>query len=110
MSFGKVLRMLLEDRDISQRKLAQDLNMGASTIGNYIRDIREPDMKTINLIADYFCVSTDYLLEHSLPNVSNESQKLVNQIFTALSPDDQRLWIEQGKLLLQLHGSARTKK
>ncbi len=107
MSFGAVLRNILEERDISQRKMAQDLNMGASTVGNYIRDVREPDLKTVKRIADYFSVSTDYLLEHPVPVISEENHNRALQILGSLSQEDQNLWLEQGKLLLRLHGSAK---
>ena len=64
MEYGEVLREILEERGISQKKMAEDLNMAVSTLGNYIRDNREPDFKTLKRMADYFQVSVDYLLDH----------------------------------------------
>ena len=43
MNFGNILRELLEDNDITQKQLADDLNIASTTIGNYIRGLREPD-------------------------------------------------------------------
>lgn len=63
MKFGDILRELLEDNDISQKQMAADLNIATSTIGNYIRGIREPDFEILKLFAAYFNVSTDYLLD-----------------------------------------------
>ena len=37
MKFCEVLRQLLEENDITQKKLANDLNIGVTTIGNYVR-------------------------------------------------------------------------
>ena len=34
MKFGEILRELLEDNDITQKQLATDLNIAATTIGN----------------------------------------------------------------------------
>lgn len=98
-----VLRTLLEERDISQRQLAQDLNMAPSTMGNYIRDLREPDFETLKRIADYFSVSIDYLLEHSTAVLPDNVSQQALQLLCSLSPADQRLWLEQGKVLLRLH-------
>lgn len=101
MSFGTVLRTLLEQNEISQRKLAQDLHMGASTISSYVCDVREPDLKTVKRIAEYFSVSTDTLLEsHTTPS-SIESYHQISDILSHLPPEFQQLWLKQGKLLVR---------
>lgn len=46
------------------KETANELNIAVSTYNNYLRGTREPDIKMIKKIADYFSVSTDYLLEH----------------------------------------------
>ena len=51
MNFGDVLRELLEDRNMTQKQLAADLNIAATTIGNYIRGMREPDFEILKLLA-----------------------------------------------------------
>ena len=43
MRFGDILRELLEERELTQKQLAADLHLASSTLGNYIRNIREPD-------------------------------------------------------------------
>ena len=60
MNFGNILRELLEDNDITQKQLADDLNIASTTIGNYIRGLREPDFQILKLFASYFHVTTDY--------------------------------------------------
>ncbi|MBQ8767237.1 MAG: helix-turn-helix transcriptional regulator [Clostridia bacterium] len=59
------LRALRKERGISQVKLAMDLNLSQNTISRYETEIREADYKTLILIADYFDVSIDYLLERT---------------------------------------------
>ena len=63
MKFGNILRELIEHNQLTQKQMGQDLNIAPSTIGNYVRNIREPDHSTLIEIAKYFNVSTDYLLE-----------------------------------------------
>ena len=101
MEFGEILRELLEEREITQKRLAQELNMAVSTLGNYIRDNREPDYKTLKKIADYFHVSTDYLLDHPVQKRSDHQEEHVLEIYHALSPEYQKLLLEQGKILLK---------
>lgn len=59
------LRALREQRNISQLKLALDLNMNQNTISRYETGAREADYNTLIIIADYFNVSIDYLLERT---------------------------------------------
>lgn len=59
------LRELREARNISQLKLALDLNMNQNTISRYETGAREADYATLIKIADYFNVSIDYLLERT---------------------------------------------
>ena len=62
MGLGERLENLLEERELTQRKLAADLHMAPSTLNGYIKGHRQPDHETVIRIAEYFDVSTDYLL------------------------------------------------
>ena len=108
VSLGEILRNLLDESDITQKQLADNLNIGASTLGNYIQDIREPDYNVLKDLADYFGVTTDYLLEHRTKNSSSAHEDELLRIFRTLSLDHQELLIEQGKLLI-VHGCKKRK-
>ncbi|MBQ8371367.1 MAG: helix-turn-helix transcriptional regulator [Clostridia bacterium] len=56
------LKRLRKERNISQLKLAIDLNMNQNTVSRYENMEREADYETLVRIADYFDVSLDYLL------------------------------------------------
>ena len=105
MAFGDILRGLLDERSISQKQLATDLNIAPSTLGNYIQNTREPDFATLKLLANYFDVSIDYLLGYQ-PHKKVKLTPLeleVLRIFRALTPEHQELFVEQGKLLIRIH-------
>ncbi|MBO4990406.1 MAG: helix-turn-helix transcriptional regulator [Clostridia bacterium] len=59
------LKLLREQRNISQVRLAMDLNLSQNSISRYETGQREADYKTLIAIADYFDVSIDYLLERT---------------------------------------------
>ena len=59
------LKELRKLRKISQVKLAMELNMNQNSISRYENGIREADYQTLILLADYFDVSIDYLLERT---------------------------------------------
>lgn len=59
------LKFLREQKNISQVKLAMDLNMNQNSISRYETGQREADYATLIKIADYFNVSIDFLLERT---------------------------------------------
>ncbi|MEA4962810.1 helix-turn-helix domain-containing protein [Lutispora sp.] len=62
MSFGEKLAMLRGEKNMSRNELAKILNISYSSISKYETEIRFPDQDMLRKIADYFQVSTDYLL------------------------------------------------
>ena len=67
MSRGDLMRLkeLRKKKNISQLKLALDLNTNQNTISRYETGEREPGLMELIKIADYFNVSVDYLLERT---------------------------------------------
>ncbi|MCI8619061.1 MAG: helix-turn-helix transcriptional regulator [Oscillospiraceae bacterium] len=55
------IRLLRENKNISQKKLAEDLLIGQSTMSEYENGIKQPPLSVLIKIADYFGVSLDYL-------------------------------------------------
>ena len=103
MKFGEILRELLEDNDITQKQLATDLNIAATTIGNYIRGMREPDFEILKLFAAYFNVTTDYLLDFQSGIEKDHSEEELLRLYRSLPTDKKELLLEQGKLLVRLN-------
>lgn len=60
--FQNILKSLRATKGLTQDELSKQLNILRSTIGMYEKGAREPDFETLELIADYFNVDTDYLL------------------------------------------------
>ncbi len=61
-TFGQRLRALRTRRELSQREMGQIIGVSKSSVNMYERDEREPSFRTLGVIADFFGVSTDYLL------------------------------------------------
>ena len=59
------LKELRKKKHMTQQRLAIELSMSQNTISRYETGEREADYKTLILIADYFQVSIDYLLERT---------------------------------------------
>lgn len=59
------LKELRKARGISQLKLAMDLNTNQNTISRYETGEREPGIRELIALANYFDISVDYLLERT---------------------------------------------
>jgi len=61
--FGHNLQKLRTRNNMTQEDLGKLLNVSQSTIAYYESGKKQPSLETIIFIADYFRVSTDYLLD-----------------------------------------------
>ena len=59
---GKRLKELREEKGLTQKQLAEQLNLNSVTYLHYEKDQREPPLKVLAEMAVFFEVSTDYLL------------------------------------------------
>ena len=80
MSFSENLSYLRKKKNITQDQLASYLKVSRSTIAGYETRNREPEYCILAKIADYFQVSTDLLLGHSVSqdetsNISSDDDK-----------------------------------
>jgi transcriptional regulator with XRE-family HTH domain len=62
MTFAKRLLTLRKDRALTQEKIGKVIGVGKTSISNYERGYSTPDPETIVVLANYFEVTTDYLL------------------------------------------------
>jgi len=60
--FSKVLKSLRIQRNKTQQEIADVLGISRQGYAKYENNLGEPDNSTLSKLADYFEVSTDYLL------------------------------------------------
>ncbi len=78
---GSRLKELREKKGLSQKKLAEQLNINQQRIANYENNIREPNYEMLLKICNFFEVSPNYLLDLS-------SLKIANSNFLVSHTDD----------------------
>jgi len=79
--FGKRLAELRNKQGISQYELAERLKLTRAQLANYEQGKREPGFETFLTLANYFEVSTDYLLGRSDRPSYNSAEVYKNVIF-----------------------------
>lgn len=88
MSLGDRLKKLRKEKDLYQKDVAKDIGLTASAIGFYEQGKRKPDNDTLQKLADYYDVSTDYLLGRT--NERSSADKIKNAVSD--DPDLQDAW------------------
>lgn len=71
--FARVLRLLRNEKGMSQQALSDKLGISKSAINMYERGEREPNFELLELIADFFNVDIDYLLGRT-----DKTTKIIN--------------------------------
>ncbi|WP_059102524.1 helix-turn-helix domain-containing protein [Shouchella shacheensis] len=66
--FATRLKECRIQRGLTMKELGEALNMSPSTISGYETGNRMPDLSSLKQLADYFHVSTDYLIGRAPKN------------------------------------------
>lgn len=90
-NFQNIFKRLRISAGLTQVEMAGRLGISRSTIGMYETGAREPDFETLEKIADFFNVDTDYLLGRTdkitiLPETAGQNYLDIN----ALTRKDER--------------------
>lgn len=88
-SMGSFLSELRKEKGITQRELAEILNVSDKTVSHWERDEHSPDLSMLPLLAEFFGVSCDELIKgekrsdsipsgsHFFSNVAHQSENFV---------------------------------
>lgn len=106
-NFQNVFRQLRLSSNLTQNEMAEKIGISRSTIGMYETGAREPDFETLEKIADYFNVDTDFLLGRTsqttlLPETIGTYSKTreLTAVYEQLSPHNQGKVLTYSKSLL----------
>jgi len=86
LNFSDRLKLLRKELGLTQEELAHKLNKTRSTIAGYETERKQPDYETLKVIADFFNVSTDYLLERTNNRNSEKFSSNIHYASEELAP------------------------
>jgi len=77
---NKKLKLLLEEKNISQAKLAKELNVSPPTVSGWLNGKCVPDIENIDKICNYLKISTEELVNDYYNNFenNNDNNHIVN--------------------------------
>lgn len=85
--FAKSISELMRERGITQEEIAAEIGKTRQTVSQYVNGISEPGYDTLVKIADYFGVSTDYLLGRTSVKTPDSSVQAIIA-YTGLSEEN----------------------
>lgn len=106
MSFGNIIRKLRLDNNLTQEQLAEVLSISPQAVSRWETNAALPDISLLPAIANYFDVTTDFLLE---VDVSNKAKEIHAIIDTARECTSKGAWSKSIEILrdaLRKHPSA----
>mgnify|MGYP001088016096 CR=1 FL=1 len=97
MSFGYKLKTLRKSKKLTQKELAHLLYLSQSSIARFENEEILPTSDTLNKIANFFDVSTDYLLDR--PNKErNNLEKAINEAIEELKEEKTLMFLKNGDI------------
>ena len=99
--FNIRLKELRHEKGLTQDELGKILNVSGKTIGTWERDSRQPNIETINELADFFGVTADYLLGRTpTPEFTAKNeldvQNIVDDLINGLSNENSLAYLRNG--------------
>lgn len=112
---GDTLANLRREKGIGQKEMASLLNLSVGTISNYENGVHSPDLNTLCRLADFFDVTSDYLLgrtEYRCPPeilgcyvaLDYTAQDIINTVLS-LDENTQTSIVDFVKYMQHLHGN-----
>jgi transcriptional regulator with XRE-family HTH domain len=98
------LKELRTERNLTTQQMADFLGVSKGSYNYYELGKTEPSIDKIIKLADFFCVSTDYLLNaniYSTSGISSEDREILKK-FHSLDPRHQEVIRMQIETLLEL--------
>ena len=118
-TFGEKIRDLRKEKNLTQKEMAQALSVTISTLSHWECEYQEPSFKDLVSLADFFEVSTDYLLglsENDTPAFKNSSaptlpkdEKELLELYRQLPFESKQRLIARAEVMLEDTQEKKTK-
>lgn len=89
----KNLRLLRQQKNLSQQKLATALQVSQQSVYKYENGLTSPDFKTLMRMADFFDTSIDYLVGYT--DIPHKIEPMTEH---KLNPDEEELMLKYRRL------------
>ncbi len=91
MEFGKILKLLLVEHDLTQSDLALSIGFSQRAVSRWVNEESEPSETAIKKTAKFFGVTTDYLLGADEWTAEERAQGVIDRKKISVSADEETL-------------------
>lgn len=118
-NFPRTLSLLRKEKRISQRVAAEELGVSQAVLSHYENGVREPGLEFVARAADYYRVSTDFLLGRTMsredytiraedvPDISDEKDNVLRGSMLAVM--NKKLIINAISMIFDILGKSKNK-
>lgn len=90
MTIGATIKYLRQEQDITQEQLASALGITSRAVSQWENDRTAPDISQLPALANFFDVTTDYLLGVDIRRKEDEVQRIVSEALKYEQRGDQK--------------------
>lgn len=88
MSLGEKLRYLRKQKNKTLNDVAEEIDLSIGFLSEVERGEKTPSVRKLEKLADYFDVSTDYLLDRNQKEIENPDIRAIARAGNKLSSDE----------------------
>ncbi|MCU4797675.1 helix-turn-helix domain-containing protein [Bacillus cereus] len=88
-TFGENLKKFRSNRSLTQAELGDNIQLSRSQISNLENQFNEPDLDSLDRIANFFNVSVDALLGRNIPESEEQLKIILEEIQTVFAGLDE---------------------
>lgn len=103
IGFNERLKFLREEHGLTQLQMSLDVNLSNVTLSQYEAGTRKPDIDTLQILADYFNVTTDYILGISNKRSFSKKTHIATHSYKNLRENERKILIEFADFLKTRH-------
>lgn len=120
MNFPRTISLLRKEKGLSQRSVAKALGVSQAVLSHYENGLREPGLEFVARVADYYKVSSDFLLGRTmsredytitaddLPDSSDDKDNVLRG--SMLATLNKKLIINSLSIIFDIVGKSKSKK
>lgn len=101
MEFGKKLKSLRELASMSQKDLAEKIEVSTVMISQYENNKKMPSRETIKKIAEVFGISSSDLIGDSVEEEQSDEIIILNRAAKKMTPEKRKKLLEMAKVMFE---------
>lgn len=98
--YGDNIRNLRKQKGMNQHELGREMDVSAVSVSKWERGQTQPDIETLQKMADLFDTSIDEICgHHTKQDEGSDNMSVMHRAFRQLTPEEQEKYLAIGRVL-----------